>query len=199
MSIITNIFGTGGTIVAPNSADAVNAGASVVSSVLAYPAIDAKVAANTIPFGGVPNDVLAALTDGGRNLIARSMLEGLAFRVVGFRVGRGGYDPLNPLNAQALNGADVELLDPMWPTVLLPPETIARYEAPNDYGMSFLCRVPSADAIAGIGEFGVYAEILSSPVTPAEVGDIHLFAHMHRPLHGNTLQDVLVWRLCVQF
>ena len=199
MSIVTNIFGTGGTIVAPNSADSVGSGASIASSALAYPATGAKVAANAIPYGGVPNDVLAALTDAGRNLIARSMLEGLAFRIVGFRVGRGGYDPINPLNAQVLNGADVELLDPMWPTILLPPEAIARYEAPNDYGMSFLCRVPSADAIAGIGEFGVYAEILSSPVDPTEVGDTVLFAHMHRPLHGNTLQDVLVWRLCVQF
>ena len=158
-----------------------------------------SVASNSTPYGGVTQDVLAALTDDGRNLIARGLGEGLGYKIIGFRVGRGGYNPAVPTEASPLVATDTELIDPFYPSVLLPPATIDRFEFPNDAAASFLCRVPSSEAIAGLGEIGLYAEVTVSPSDPTEVGDVYLFAHAHRPLHAKTLQDVLVWRLVVQF
>mgnify|MGYP000232597477 CR=1 FL=1 len=157
------------------------------------------VAQNLLPVGGVPNTVLVALTDVGAILIARRLVEGLGFKIVGFRVGSTGYDPNDPTQAAPLNPADTALGNTVFPTHLLPPEAIDRYESPNDYGISFLCRVASGEAISGIGEIGIFAQITSSPLNPSEVGTYVLFAHAHRPLFGKTTNDVMVWRMVCQW
>lgn len=164
-----------------------------------YPVEDVVVAGNTIPFQGSSQSILAALTEGGRHLIARRLVEGLGFRVIGFRVGRGGYDPSDVFSPLALDGGDTELLDPMYPIVSTDPAPVARYEYPNQSAISFLCRVPAGEALSGIGEIGLYVEITDSPSDPTEVGDRHLFLHCHRPLLAKTNSDVLVWRLVAQY
>lgn len=164
-----------------------------------YPAADVTVAANTVPFQEAPLDILAALTDGGREWISRGMGEGLGYKVIGFRVGRGGYDPSSVLAPLPLGAADTELIDPMYPVVSLPPGAIARFEYPNQTAISFLCRIPAGSAIAGLGELGLYAEIITSPSDPTEVGDRRLFAHVHTPIFGKTLQHVFVARCVIQF
>lgn len=200
MPLVTNIAGTGGSFANPTSGDEVNhlVEGGTLPADNPYPVDEALIAANTTPLPGEPNDVLAALTDDGRNLIARQLVEGVGFKVIGFRVGRGGYDPSNPLNPLPLVDSAGELDDPLYPVMSLDPKSIDRYEAPNDYGMSYLCRVPSAEAIAGLGEIGIYAEITYSPVS-SEIGDQLLMAHCHRPLFGKCLSDVLVWRIVFQF
>ena len=164
-----------------------------------FPFLTGTHAANCVPFIGPPFDVLAALTDAGRNLLARMLVEGLGFRVIGFRVGAGGYNPGAPIHPTLLDTTVTELDDPFFPVIALPPEPIDRYEQPNDQGASFLCRVASGEAVAALGEWGIYVEIIYSPLFPAEVGDRYLFALAHRPMIAKTLQDVLVWRLVVQY
>jgi len=150
-------------------------------------------------FPTTPGAVLASLTDGGRNLLARMLVEGLAFRLVGFRVGSGGFNPSAPASPLPIDPALTELLNPFFPLLSAAPEPIDKYEYANAYAPAFLCRCAAAEAVTTIGEWGVYAEITASPLVPAEVGDRHLFAVCHRPMVGKTLNDVLVWRLVVQY
>lgn len=157
------------------------------------------------PFGScqnhpaTPGAVLAALTDGGRNLLARMLVEGLAFRVTGFRVGTGGYNPSAPTSPKPLDTSLTELEGDTFPVLSASPEAIDRYEYANAQAAAFLCRVAAAEAVQAIGEWGIYVTITASPVDPTEVGDVHLFALCNRPLVGKTLADVLVWRLVVQY
>ena len=199
MPIIPRIAGSGGSIgtFTTGSTPVISPQSTEISPNSLSDIGSASLAANTIPINGAPNDVLAALTLGGRNLMGRALIEGTGYRIIGFRVGMGGYDPLIPLNALPLNEANTELLAPFYPPISLPPAPIDRFEHPNDNGVSFLCRVPSNQAVAGIGEIGLYAEITFSS-NPSEIGDIILFAHAQRPLVGKTLQDVLVWRIVIQ-
>lgn len=174
-------------------------GGTFSSTALDYPLLSASVASNCSPFGGATLDILAALTDAGENLIARQMVEGLGYRIVGFRTGRGGYNPGSPLQPTAIDTTATDLEDPYFPTAAAPVETIDRYEQPNDMAAAFLCRVESGESVVGIGEYGIWAEITYSPLVPAEVGTQHLYAIVHRPLFGKTLQDVSLIRLVVQF
>jgi len=146
-----------------------------------------------------PQAVLASLTVGGRELLARMATEGLGIKIVGFRVGRGGYSPSSPTQVVAIDDTATALIDPIFPAPSAPVEPIDRFEAPNDTGMSYLCRLASTEAIAAIGEWGIYAEIVTSPNDSTEVGDQYLFAVVHRPMFGKTLQDVAVWRLVIQY
>ena len=148
---------------------------------------------------GAPQDVLASLTIAGRTLLARQPQEGLGIKIVGFRMGRYGYSTSAPTEVLPIDDTDTELRDPIFPLLSAPVEPIDRYEAPNDTGMSYLCRIASGEAIAPLGEWGLYAEITYSPNDPTEVGDQYLFAIVHRPLLAKTLQDVSVNRLVLQF
>ena len=195
---------TGGTVAAPAAATVGSLTVSpsgLPSGAVPYPTASggASFANNYPPLSATPLNVLASLTDGGRVLMARMLVEGLAFKIVGFRVGRGGYDPHAPASPTAIDTTLTELESPFFPAMTLAVETIDRFEQANDQSAAFLCRVASGECLAGVGEFGVYSEITASPTNPAEIGDQALFAVCHRPFVGKTLQDVLVWRLVVQF
>lgn len=195
---------TGGTLAALAAASAGSSGVSpsgLPTGAVPYPTASggASFANNYPPLAATPQNVLASLTDGGRVLMARMLVEGLAFEIAGFRVGRGGYDPHAPTSPTAIDTTLTELESPFFPAMSLPVEVIDRFEQANDQSAAFLCRVAAGECLTGVGEFGVYSEITASPTNPAEIGDQALFAVCHRPLVAKTLQDVLVFRLVVQF
>lgn len=156
-------------------------------------------AASCIPFAGPTLDVLAALTDTGRNIIARGLLDGLQYVVRGFVVGQGGYNRSNPLQPTTINVAATDLVDRIFPAVGIDYEVYDRSEYANPRAVSFLCRIDKGEAIAGLGEAGLIVEIIDDPVAPANNGTFHLFAIFHTPLQAKTGFHVYVWRIVTQF
>lgn len=60
-------------------------------------------------------DVEVRITDAGREALAKSLVssENYQFKLMGFRVGRGGYVPANPVTIDAVDPADTALIDPL--------------------------------------------------------------------------------------
>jgi len=151
------------------------------------------IASPPVFYDGLPNTVIAFLTNVGRANCVRIHTVGLSFEVTHFQLGRGGYDPNNPTQSLGPNPADTALMDPVFPSPTT-FEPIDLNEYPNASSASFLCRAESGEAIHGIGELGLWAQILWSPI-PAEIGTWFLFAVAHAPLQSKTLQHVLGWRV----
>jgi hypothetical protein len=61
------------------------------------------------------------------------------------------------------------------------------------------CRLQQTDAVAGLGELGVWATIIHSTVTPTEVGTSFLFAVAHFPILAKTINQITVFRVIIQF
>lgn len=96
------------------------------------------------------SQVAAQLTDAGRRAIARSLVasEQFRFRLAGFRVGRGGYDPTNPVRAVPIDSSRVRLIDPVYPVAPSATGTIAC--APRSTRATLTLRVPpKADLVDG--------------------------------------------------
>lgn len=182
--------------------DALLAGGLLPGGPLAYHDIAAAVtigrhvAADCVIFDGVPNSVVALITNTARTNLARQMVEGLAFIVSRFQVGRGGYDPADPTQSTAPNPAAVALIDPIWPspTTYHPIDSV---EYPNNESVAWLCRLETTEALVGIGELGLWAQITASPLNPAEVGTWFLFAIAHMPMQAKAIQQVYGWRIAV--
>lgn len=130
--------------------------------------------------------------------MARGLLEGTRYQITGFRVGSYGFNPANPGQPLAIDAADTELRGVTFPALSATPEPIDKLEYANAQAPSFLCRVAADEAVRALGEWGIYATITYS-TDAAEIGTRVLFALSHRPMVGKTLDDVLVWRLIVQF
>jgi len=165
----------------------------------AIPLIGNIVTSVSAPYGSVPNDVQAIITNGGRTLLGRMMLEGLSFAVCGFAVGTSGYDILDPTQSTGPPPGATALGTQIFPLPVPAKETVDLVEFPAVGAVSFLCRLETSEALAGLGELGLFVEILNSPLFPAEVGDIHLFALSHSPLQGKTDNHVYVQRIVIQF
>lgn len=152
-----------------------------------------------MPFIEPTDGVAATLTDEGRAAVARSVLpaENFTFVLSGFKVGRAGYVDANPVKTEAVNAADTDLADPVFPASGLAPfETIETIIAPNV--VAPVCRLSVGDTNAdyGLGELGIFATILQS-ATPGEIGTDFLFALAHFPLISKTPNHTLVWRVVI--
>ncbi len=135
------------------------------------------------------------LTDYAENvIIPRSKTDGTIFFPLEFGVGSGGFDPANPGTVIAVNPLDVALINEVYRDKL----SSITYDADNyptdPYRVQFWCRVPKDTAISTIGELGIYAKIIWSPI-PAEIDTWFLFAIMHFPCqcrHNRTVHAYTV-------
>ncbi len=153
----------------------------------------------TDPAGSIQTKV----TDRTRELIARSYLGNVSFVTVGFAVGRGGYDPSDPVQSLPVNGADVELSDKVYPTAA--PLDYAPCEAPESPVFNvrvYNCRLAAnplpSNADYGLGELGLYGQIIKSD-NPSEIGEVFLMAIGHFPIKVKTNRDVFLLRAVVSY
>ena len=138
------------------------------------------------------SSVVAVVTDIARQFMARSITDGTAFRIVEFAVGTSGYDPSNPLTAVAVDPAATALQAEVFRDAIDQVETATL----DGTAKSFVGRIARDELQAGIGEIGIFAEILSSPF-PFEVGTKFLFAIAHQPLNVKTDRHVASYRIVV--
>jgi hypothetical protein len=151
-----------------------------------------------MPFTDTPDNIVATITDAGRNALARAAAGEIAFMANLFAVGRGGYDMSNPVHVTAIDPGNTSLIDQFFPTSpSLQP--ITDWERPYPSTLVMNCRLASTDAVAGLGEIGIWGTILSSPSNPPEVGTTFLMAVGHFPLSTKTLRQVVVYRVIIQF
>jgi hypothetical protein len=151
----------------------------------------------TSVFGGEPVpfiylDIDAEVTTRARMLIARGSTDGTAIKVVDFGVGQGGFDTNDYRAALPVNPDAASLDDP----VLL-SEPIDYYEQPNVSCRSFYCLLEAGEANYCLGEIGLWAEVVYSPIA-AEIGTTFLFAIGHFPLVANNSDIQYVFRVTVQ-
>jgi len=149
------------------------------------------------------SDVIAELTDQARIYIARASLGNVVFKVVGFGLGRGGYDPSDFTQTEPLVPGDTELEDKVYPDdVPLSYEPLTSTEETTATVRVYNCRVGATtiagNADYGLGELGLYAEVTKSDV-PSEVGSIFLFAHSHFPVVCKTRRDTFYRRVIVSY
>lgn len=151
----------------------------------------------TSVFGGEPIpfiylDIDAEVTTRGRMMMARGMTDGTALHLTEFGVGRGGFDT-NDYRAALPVNPDATSLD----DALLLNETIDYYEQPNSNCRAFYCWLEAGEATSTLGEIGIWAEIVHSPVA-AEIGTTFLFAIGHFPLIAKNTDIQYVFRVTVQ-
>jgi hypothetical protein len=183
-------------------------GGSVIGGVssLAIPVpmpIGKFVTTSTVATPGTPGDILALLTNTGRTNLARIITDGLSFQLTSFAVGTDGYDKTSVVTVSTAtmpNPALADLETHFWPaiTIIPPTEPIDMYQQPNLMAQAVLCRVEWNEAIAALGEIGVWATILWSPV-PAEIGTDFLFAIAHFPVQAKSVKHTYLYRMIFQF
>lgn len=136
--------------------------------------------------------VVAAVTDVARQFMARSLTDGTSFQIVDFAVGTSGYDPANPLSAIVVDPGATALISEVFRDVIDQVETATL----DGTAKSFVGRIARDELQAGIGEIGIFAEILSSPFS-FEIGTKFLFALAHQPLNVKTDRHVASYRIIV--
>ena len=133
-------------------------------------------------FGGDPVPHLflqidAEMTTLARRYTARGHTDGTSLMVDDFRVGQGGFDPLDYLAALPVN-PDVfdNLVDEVF------TGTVQYTEWANTRSVSFYCPLAAADAAGTyLGEIGIFATIQNSPVV-GEDGKQILYAVGNFPM-----------------
>lgn len=109
---------------------------------------------------------ISKLTVLGRQALARQLVpsEAFGFELAGFRIGRGGFNPLNPIQTTAIDTALTQLVDPVFP------------RATPAYG-SITCAAPATYAV-------VYLDVAAK----ASITDGHAFL-----LYDGTNLRVFEW------
>lgn len=151
-----------------------------------------------MPFTDPPDTILASLTDEGRSNLARVALGEISFVLKGFAVGREGYNDTNPVKVDLINTSSPILGDHFFPAAGA-RKALESIENPTPATVVANCRLDDPEAIAGLGEVGLWSEIAFSSVNPGEVGNEFLFAVAHFPLSTKTLRQVVVYRIIIQF
>ena len=149
-----------------------------------------------MPFTSIPDPSIASITNAGRNALARATLGEISFKLVGFAVGRDGYQMLDPTKIIPIDQNLSSLLDQIFPTTGIQP--ITALEFPYPYTVVVNCRVNPTDINSALGEMGVWAEIINSTV-PTEIGTQFLFAVAHFPIIVKTIKQAILYRIIIQF
>jgi len=148
------------------------------------------------------DNLIAQITNAGRSLCVRAPIEGLAFQFYGWALGRGGYDPTNPVHVLPINSADTALIDQVYPAVSnYNLFALTDFENPTTRTVSCACRIFLGNILAnyGIGEIGIWVKILNSPVNPLENGTLVLFSITHTPIQTITPNSARVYRIIHNF
>lgn len=126
-------------------------------------------------------DFLVSLTKRGRELEAQQLLHGYGFKVGYYVLGAGGHDPGNPTITLPL-ATDV----PQLPLQFFGPEPIDTRELISPTCPKFTCVVQPGEAVGGISNLGLIAEITyippGSPSDAPNLGDTFLYALTNFPL-----------------
>jgi hypothetical protein len=131
-----------------------------------------------IPAPGIPDPLDLQLTQAATDLMTRSLLDGTIYAVTEFAVGTDGFLLATPWQISAVDPLAVALgaevyrasIDRLTLDRVVPPGTTSTVQ--------YWCRVPRDVVRDAIGELGLYATILWSPV-PGETGTSFLFALQH--------------------
>ena len=149
-------------------------------------------------FLDTPDVIITSLTDEARTNFARVILGEISFIIKGFAVGRGGYDGSNPVKITSLDPSLTALIDQFFPTLGTRKDNEA-FESPTDKTVVANFRLASTEAVAGLGEIGMWAEIIHSTVSPAEIGTEFLMAIAHFPIVTKTLRQAILYKFIIQF
>jgi len=140
---------------------------------------------------GVVTDIEARITDRGQQMLARSSVDGTAFNIYTMALGTGGYDPAVPTRALWVNPSSIALGN----EVIRRP--IDAVEMPGYLGSrAYVCRFDQDSFVGGIGEIGLWAEIVHSD-DPSEIGETFLFAVAHQGLNTKTRHHIMTVRVFV--
>ena len=148
------------------------------------------------PYSNPTSSISAVVTNQGRELIAKSTLGVVSFQLVGFKVGRDGYDYTtpDPLSTIPVNPASTDLIDPVFPLTGYAPFVTIENPIPNV--VAPVCRLNANEANYGLGELGIWANVL--------VGDIAypintkvMFAVAHFPLLAKNDRSNFVFRVII--
>ena len=147
------------------------------------------------------SNIIALITDKGRNLSTRVPIEGLSFSLKGWALGRGGYQDINPVLVSPIVSANTSLDDQIYPLVGFNIFSSTDFEFPSPRTVSCACRIymDNVDACYGIGEIGVWSIINNSPLNPIENGEIDLFAIAHLPIQSITRNTAKIMRIILNF
>ena len=149
------------------------------------------------PYLDPTSSISAAITNQGRELIAKSVLGLLSFQLIGFKVGQDGYDYVTPkpTNAIPINPANTDLLSPVFPIAGYEP--FVTIETPFPNVVAPVCRLNFSDANFGLGELGIWANVVSSSDGAYPVSTKVMFALAHFPLLSKTNRHNFVFRVII--
>ena len=160
------------------------------------PLIGRMASSQPAPYGSIPNNSIAVLTNIGVTRMNQIASDGLVFGNFEFQVGRGGYDTVDPTQATVPNPAAIGLADPVFPSAVT-YEPVDRIDTPNANSKAFLCRLERAECLFAIGELGVFAQVTDPGTTGLVIGDRFMLAIMHFPMRAKC-QEVMGYRLPIQ-
>jgi hypothetical protein len=138
-----------------------------------------------------PDQAIQALTQKAIAMFARAALDGTRFRIHEFSVGCGGFYPECPQRVRPINP-----LSPFLESEVYRAEIA--YMSYDDTKAVYYCRVPRDEAVAGLGEIGLWAEIIQSPL-PFEIGTWFLHTVQHFPVITKVHSMVETFRIELQF
>ena len=95
-------------------------------------------------------------------------------------------------------GTDPSLENQKFPPSFPDVENFVDIEMPNLSATSLVCRIGATDANHGLGEIGIYVDIIDS-VNPAEIGSRILYAISHFPIVAKNANSVFVTRVLTQY
>jgi hypothetical protein len=165
---------------AANIADAINSST--------HPLIENVVRA-TVSNAIVTVLAVAAGAIGNLNTLVEFDEGGLAINNFGVTPGTGFLD----------EGNDPALDSPVFPaTAPNDVESFLDIEFPNTQATSLVCRAGQTEANRGLGEVGIYVDIIDS-VNPQEIGNRVLYAIGHFPIVAKNSKSVFVTRVITQY
>lgn len=144
------------------------------------------------------DQIIAKLTDSGRNAFARVALGEMSFKVESFAVGQGGYLVSNPVKTAPVDTSLTDLELHIYPSGSGNLKLIESIEQPNEQCLVMNCRLIDIEANFGLGEIGIWARILNSDI-PAEINTLFLMAVAHMPLQSKTYNHIFLERMIIQF
>lgn len=147
------------------------------------------------PFTDPCDTIIAEKTDKAVTLIAQAHLGLVGYAYEGFAVGREGYLDANPVKTDVIVTADTELRDRIYPVAAGTVKNFLTIEQVPLVTVACVCRLEKAEANYGLGELGVWVRITYNPGTPADVGNLYMFALAHFPLFGKTDKQIWVRRV----
>jgi len=165
---------------AQNLADAINASTNpVIQNVVIASVVNAVVTISSLSAGAVGDLNTLVVDDSG----------GLGLNNFDVTPGTGFLD----------GGTDPALENPRFPADFpVSIEGFTDIEQPNAEAVSLVCRVAQGDGNFGLGEIGIYVDIVDS-INTAEIGTRVLYAIGHFPIIAKNSKSVLVTRVITQY